>query len=136
MQDEEEQGELIDFPTDGSRLPPQPLPDNIGLIADDHPLRRPLAVAIIMFLSVLAGYFIFVAIYGQASSSNTAEWNSFTGQYEQAGKITYEEQILSGNFLDQEMQHFQSEDGRRFTYVDSHEREGSPVTGYWRLIEN
>jgi hypothetical protein len=44
-------------------------------------------------------------------------------------------EIVRGWFLDPERQHFMTEDGRRFTFVDSHTRDGERVSGHWRLME-
>jgi hypothetical protein len=128
-------GVLVDFPEDGFRMPPQRLPHEIGRVDESHPFRKSVVVILISLIIFLAG-FIFLA--GATCMSSEKEGDSVkavTEMFREPGSITYQKEILHGWFLDEKRQHFLAEDGRRFTYVDSHSREGSPVSGYWRLIE-
>ncbi|MFH1675929.1 MAG: hypothetical protein ABIC40_02805 [bacterium] len=124
---------IIEFPSGSDRLPPNRLPGPLGKIAEGHPLKRPITIALI----VLAIILIFSVVYGLVVKPPKENQNmSFpAGSYRESGAINYEEEKISGWFLDIEKQHFMADDGRRFTFVDSHEREGWPVSGHWRIVE-
>jgi hypothetical protein len=128
---EEESGKLVQFPSDAVRMPEPYLPRPVGRIARGHPLIRPLVILLVLFALVLAGHFVFTLFHGvparyvQPASDIARE----------AGSITYEGRILDGWYMDPQREHFLSQDGTRYTYVDSHEREGSRVTGHWRIVQ-
>jgi hypothetical protein len=128
---EEEKGKLVNFPADEERLPSARLPSMVGRIGEGHPLLRPLIIAFVV-LAIILGVQVVVSLIGAHEKNDRA---TFTESYREAGTITYEGGRLQGWFLDTERQHFLAQDGRRFTYVDAHSREGSPVSGYWRLVE-
>jgi hypothetical protein len=135
MHNEEENGKIVEFPEDEVRMPPPRLPQPIGEIPPGHPFRKIITVLLIV-LGIFVVVYIAIAIMSepppQPDENNPT---SFSEMYREEGAITYQDEILHGWFLEPERQHFMSEDGRRFTYVDSHSREGEPVMGYWRLIE-
>lgn len=136
MADEEEQeGQVVEFPSEEDRLPPPRLPSPVGHIGSGHPLRRPLVIALIILGLILAVHFLVTIVQGGCSAPNNSEPTTFMEMHREPGAIAYEGKRLQGWFLDVERQHFLAEDGRRFTYVDSHEREGYPVCGHWRLME-
>lgn len=133
--EEEEKGRVVEFPPDPFEMPPQHLPDMIGRMEPGHPLKRPMTIAIIV-LGILLVVLIALSIFsGPRPKPGEGEEATFSEMYREPGRITYEDKIIDGWFLDQERQHFMDKSGKRFTYVDSHEREGSPVSGYWRLVE-
>ena len=133
-QEEDKEGRIVEFPEDAVRLPPERLPAPVGRIVRGHPLRRPLTIAILVLAILFAAYVVF-SLFTAKSRSDPGEPATFTGMYHDPGCITYQGERLEGWFLDPDCQHFQAEDGRRFTYVDPHAREGFPVTGHWRLME-
>ena len=136
MPDEEEQkGKVVEFPAEGDRMPPPRLPGPVGRIATGHPLLRPLAIALILLAILLAVQIVSAALGGGCRSPENKGPTTFTETYREPGTITYQGSKLRGWFLDSRRQHFMAEDGRRFTYVDSHERESSTVSGHWRLME-
>jgi len=135
MQEDEEKGRIVRFPEDEVRMPPARLPGPIGEVPSTHPLRRPLAVLLVI-LGIFVLVYIAIAIFsGPPELPEDQAPQAFSEMYREPGAITYEDEIIRGWFLDPERQHFMTEDGRRFTYVDSHAREGEPVAGHWRLIE-
>jgi len=129
----DDSGTIVEFPSDETRMPPSRLPNPIGKIPEGHPLKRPITIALI----VLGVILIFSIVYGFVAKppNGNGKDNFTTGSYRESGTITYENEKISGWFLDIEKQHFMAEDGRRFTFVDSHEREGAPVSGHWRIVE-
>jgi len=132
---DDESGQLVEFPHDETRMPTQSLPRLLGRVADGHPLRRPMTIAIIVLAAIMLVFIAQAVIQGDRHQSDDDSRRGFSELYREEGKITYQDDLLDGWFLDEERQHFMAQDGRRFTYIDSHSREGSPVTGYWRLIE-
>jgi len=133
--EEQEKGIVIEFPENGVRMPTQNLPNVLGRIEDDHPFRRPLGKAIIILGVFLLGYILFASITCDSGRQDSEVREQLTEMFNHPGSITYDGEILAGWFLDSEMQHFMAEDGRRFTYVDPHAREDSPVSGHWRQRE-
>jgi len=134
---EEENGKLVDFPGDEVMMPPQRLPENLGRVDDDHALRKPILVLIIILGVFLAGVLVYTFAGGTlpGQKSPGANESSIVDTYREAGSITYQDKIINGWFLDTERQHFMDNKGVRYTYVDPHEREGHRVTGYWRILE-
>ena len=132
---DEETGRLVEFPSDDARMPTQRLPRLIGKITPGHPLQRPMTIAIIILGLILLIFIAQAIIEGRRGPVDDTDQRGFSEMYREEGRITYQDDLLDGWFLDEDRQHFMALDGRRFTYVDSHTREGSPVTGYWRLIE-
>jgi len=94
-----------------------------------------MTIAIIVLAAIMLVFIAQAVIQGDRHQSDDDSRRGFSELYREEGKITYQDDLLDGWFLDEERQHFMAQDGRRFTYIDSHSREGSPVTGYWRLIE-
>jgi hypothetical protein len=133
--DEDQDPVLIEFPGDSMRMPEPLLPRPVGRIAEGHPLKRPLAIAIVVLLIIFFSHFLYTLLTGAASRTDPSQAGAFSSQYREDGSITYQDKILDGWFLESGHEHFMATDGRRFTYVTQHEREGSVVTGYWRLIE-
>jgi hypothetical protein len=133
--DHEEDGKLVEFPADAFRMPEPLLPRPVGRIASGHPLKRPLAIALVIFVLILAADFVVTLFHAAHSSADRGNRGAYSNTFRDPGAITYGNQHLNGWFLDPQHEHFQSEDGRRFTHVDSHEREGSEVTGHWRIIQ-
>jgi hypothetical protein len=133
--DEEKDPVLVEFPVDSLRMPEPLLPRPIGRISQGHPLIRPLITILMVF--VLAVVVFFIVGYFKMSNTPADRLNpqSIGAEYREEGKITWQDTRLDGWFLDSAHEHFMSTDGRRFTYVSSHQREGSPVSGYWRLVE-
>jgi hypothetical protein len=134
-EDPEENGRILEFPSDDIRMPTQRLPRDVGRVADHHPLQLPLRIAIIILgitIVVMAGSAVFKAI---RSGMNDTGRPSIVNSYRESGAITYMDQRIEGWFLEESRQHFMDQDGNRYTYVDSHEREGSQVMGYWRKME-
>jgi hypothetical protein len=134
-QESEEKGRILEFPTDGIRMPTQRLPRDVGRITDHHPLQLPLRISIIILgivIVIMAGSAIFKAIRsGMMDSGRPSILNTFR----EPGAITYMDKRIEGWFIEESRQHFMDQDGNRYTYVDSHAREGSRVIGYWRKIE-
>ncbi len=128
---EEKNGELVDFPVEEIRMPPERLPRPVGRIASGHPLVRPLIIGFILLAIILGIQVIYSLVFPGGNEGRP----TFSESFREEGRIIYEGDRIQGWFLDTERQHFMTEDGRRFTYVDSHEREGAQVTGHWRLIE-
>ncbi len=131
--DDEEK--IVEFPTDDIRMPTQRLPRDLGRIEDSHPLRKPLRIAI-----VVLGIFIMVVIVYAFITTPPADreepgFTSFAESYREPGTITYLDRRIDGWFLEESREHFMDQDGNRYTYVDSHMREGFRVIGHWRLIE-
>jgi hypothetical protein len=132
---DEAKGELVEFPKDPIRMPFQSLPKPVGRIAEGHPLARPMMWAIALIALILLTYIFGSIIHSYVARNSASVPNPISESYRESGAITYEEHIIRGWFLDSERQHFLSEDGKRFTYVNPHEREDSPVTGFWRIME-
>jgi hypothetical protein len=131
----EDGGEIVEFPVDSIRMPPQRLPQPIGRIAPGHPLQKPLTIAIWVLGLGIALIFVGSILSGMQIKSDDEYPLTFSEMYREAGAITYDGEIITGWFLDIGKQHFMDEEGKRFTYVDSHSREGQPVSGHWRLVE-
>ncbi len=132
---EEETGRIVEFPPGDYRIPPTRLPRPVGRIAPGHPLQRPLTISIILLALLLLVYIVVSFFTAPPQEPADDEPITFSEMYRESGAITYQDEIVQGWFLDAERQHFMTEDGRRFTYVDPHTREGDPVSGYWRLSE-
>ena len=135
MQEEEKNGKIVEFPEDAVRMPPPRLPRPVGEIPPGHPFKKVVTVLLIVLGIFVVVYIAIAILSGPPPQPVENIPQSFSEMYREEGAITYEDEILQGWFLEPERQHFMSEDGRRFTYVDSHSREGEPVMGYWRLIE-
>jgi len=135
--DEEENGTLIEFPGDQVRMPTQNLPDTLGRVDDDHPLRKSILFLILILAVVLAGVLIYAFAGGTFPSQQDADSSQapVVETYREAGNITYQDEIIDGWFIDSERQHFMDSDGVRYTYVDPHDREGRVIAGYWRAME-
>jgi hypothetical protein len=134
MIDDDEHGRLVEFPADEVRMPPARLPQPVGKIAPGHPLLRPLTILIII-LGIFVVIYLAASIIAGPPAADVGEQEPLSETYRESGAITYEGEIVHGWFLDPERQHFMTEDGRRFTYVDSHTRDGERVSGHWRLME-
>jgi len=136
IQDEEENGTLIEFPGDEIRMPTQMLPETLGRVDDDHPLRKPILILIIILAVFLLGVMIYVFAGGTLPGQKAqTDQSSMVDSYKEDGRITYQDEIITGWFVDPERQHFMDQDGIRYTYVDPHDREGHRVAGHWRIME-
>jgi len=134
IQEKPEEGKLVEFPADVVRMPEPLLPRPVGRIAEGHPLKRPLVILLLIFLLVLIGHFLFLVIKGPAGSDGEGNRSAISETYREAGSITYLDKRLDGWFLEPSHEHFMAHDGRRFTYVQGHERGESQVSGYWRIV--
>ncbi len=141
MPEEKENGQVVDFPEDEIRMPPTRLPQTIGRMEKGHPLQRPMVIVIIILCVILVVSIIISIQMGpppeikNETAGAVSNPEMFSEMYRESGAVTYEDEIIQGWFLDTERQHFMDENGRRFTFVDSHQREDFPVSGHWRLIE-
>ena len=88
---------------------------------------------ILIFIGIAILFYSGVTIIS-GHSNHPNDRPTFSQRYRQEGSITYRDKIISGWFLDEEMQHFIDSDGQRYTFVDSHIRENDTVTGYWRML--
>ena len=139
MPEEEVNGKLVEFPGEEIRMPTQMLPDNLGRVDDDHPLRKSISNLILIlgvFLAVVLIYaFAGGRLPGQKPPSESGDQAAVVETYREAGSITYQDEIIDGWFVDPDRQHFMDADGVRYTYVDPHDREGHRVAGHWRIME-
>jgi len=127
--DRKEDDKIVEFPIEEIDIPIDRLPQPIGRVAEGHPLRKPLLMAIIILVLLVAGQIIYTV--STAPPQSTAREEAFREQ----GGITYENERLTGWFIDPAHQHFEASDGREFTYVDPHNRENGRVSGHWREVE-
>jgi hypothetical protein len=134
IQEEPEEGKLVEFPADAVRMPEPFLPRPVGRIDEGHPLKRWLVALLLIFLVVLIGHFLFLLIKGPPKPDVESNRSAFSETYREAGSITYLGKPLDGWFLEPSHEHFMAHDGRRFTYVQGHERGESQVSGYWRIV--
>ena len=136
-QDEEENGTLIEFPGDQIRMPTQRLPDTLGRVDDDHPLRKSISFLILLLAVILVGVLIFAFSGGTFPGQDDADSSQapVVETYRENGNITYQDEIIDGWFVDPERQHFMDSNGVRYTYVDPHDRGGRVVAGHWRVME-
>lgn len=131
----DEKGRLVEFPSDEIRMPTQELPHDLGRIDDSHPLQKPLRIAIVILgfvIVVMIGSAILTSFHTGRTDS---ERPSILESYRESGTITYMDERIEGWFLEETREHFMDNDGNRYTYVDSHTREGARVMGYWRKLE-
>ena len=133
-EEEREEGILVRFPTDATRMPEPFLPGPLGRVDSSHPLRRPLLIAIIVLFILLFAQ-ITITLISESRKSANVKSSSLSESYREEGTINYQGKALKGWFLEPERQHFMAEDGRKFTYVNPHKRGDTYVPGYWRLVE-
>jgi hypothetical protein len=130
----EEDGKIVEFPSDETRMPTQELPRVLGRIPDSHPLQKPLRIAILV-LGIVILIMVISAVYTSLRNATNTNESQIINPYREPGTITYMDQRIEGWFLEESREHFMDKDGKRYTYVDSHTREGSRVMGYWRKME-
>jgi hypothetical protein len=134
--DEESNGDkLIAFPSDSTDVAIQPDIDDPDLVKKRLTVKKYLAVAVVAFVLLLAGHFIYSLLGANARLEGHRAGSSILQEYHEDGAITYENIILQGWYLDPLHEHFMATDGRKFTFVNSHQRKDSTVIGYWRIIE-
>lgn len=126
---------IVEFPTDEIRMPTQRLPRDLGRIEDSHPLQKPLRIAIIVLGIIIIAVIVYAFITAPGADWEEPGFTSFAESYREPGTINYLDRRIDGWFLEESREHFMDRDGNRYTYVDSHMREGFRVIGHWRLIE-
>lgn len=132
--DADDNEKVIEFPTDEIRMPTQRLPRDLGRIEDSHPLQKPLRIAIVVLGIIILAVIVYAFITAPGEVREEPG-TSFAESYREPGIITYLDRRIDGWFLEESREHFMDQDGNRYTYVDSHMREGFRVIGHWRLIE-
>jgi len=137
MEDEEfvnDEGEIIEFPGDVDefeRVPFPGVPHELGEIPPGHALIKPLLVliaALILFVLLFAGLTCL-------SRGDVQDTPADPAGYRESGSIVYLNESMEGWYLDPDHQHFMDSEGKRYTLVDEHLREGSQVESHWRIME-
>lgn len=134
-EDEPEEGKLVEFPSESVRGEEKEGPGLCEKAWAARSLKTIFTLTISALVIILTSHFLYSLYLSNTREDNIKAGGSISDEFREDGTITVGNKPLRGWFLDPSHEHFMSQDGRRFTYINPHEREGSNVNGYWRIIK-
>jgi hypothetical protein len=129
-----EEGKLVEFPSDLVHDEEMSESVAVGHIETARQLKLIFTITIAVLAILLTAHFLY-SLHLSNSGEHQKAGNVISDEIREEGTIMVGDKPLRGWFIDPTHEHFMSQDGRRFTYINPHEREGSTVNGYWRIMK-